>query len=131
MLSGSSSCSETASLASSHITKLRDETTLLNRAEELQSQMELKMIFNFADIGVAALADLKEGQRAVLEQLDLSPRVADHLMNLGFIPGAEVVAARSGPGGDPRVYRVDGIEVALRRDVSSRIVVRALTHSVQ
>jgi Fe2+ transport system protein FeoA len=104
---------------------------LLNRLEELQSQMELKMIFNFADAGIAALADLKEGQSAVLEQLDLAPRVADHLMNLGFIPGVEIVAARSGPGGDPRVYRVDGIEVALRRDVSSRIVVRALSRSVQ
>lgn len=89
------------------------------------------MIFNFADAGIAALADLEEGDRAVLEQLDLAPRIADHLMNLGFIPGVEVVAARCGPGGDPRVYRVDGIEVALRRDVSSRIVVRALSRSVQ
>ena len=103
----------------------------MNRWEELQSQMELKMIFNFDDIGIAALADLKEGQCAILEQLDLAPRVADHLMNLGFIPGVEIVAARSGPGGDPRVYRVDGIEVALRRDVSSRIVVRAHTRTVQ
>ena len=93
--------------------------------------MELKMIFNFTSTGVAALADLREGQRGILEQLDLAPRVAEHLMNLGFIPGVEVVAARSGPGGDPRVYRVDGIEVALRRDVSSRIVIRALTRSVQ
>jgi ferrous iron transport protein A len=122
---------EICSLASSHVTKLGDESTLLNRSEELQSQMELKMIFNFADIGIAALADLEEGQCAVLEQLDLAPRVADHLMNLGFIPGVEIVAARSGPGGDPRVYRVDGIEVALRRDVSSRIVVRALSRSVR
>ncbi len=119
------------SLASSHITRQSDESTLLNRSEELQSQMELKMIFNFEDIGIAALADLEEGQSAVLEQLDLAPRVADHLMNLGFIPGVEIVAARSGPGGDPRVYRIDGIEVALRRDVSSRIVVRALSRSVQ
>ncbi len=119
------------SLASSHITEQSDESTLLNRSEELQSQMELKMIFNFADAGIAALADLEEGQSAVLEQLDLAPRVADHLMNLGFIPGVEIVAARSGPGGDPRVYRVDGIEVALRRDVSSRIVVRALSRLVQ
>ncbi len=89
------------------------------------------MIFNFEDIGSAALADLEEGQCAILEQLDLAPRVADHLMNLGFIPGVEIIAARSGPGGDPRVYRVDGIEVALRRDVSSRIVVRAHTRTVQ
>ena len=29
-------------------------------------------------------------------------------MELGFLPGCVIVAARSAPGGDPRVYRVEG-----------------------
>ncbi len=68
-----------------------------------------------------ALADLKVGQSAILSELDLSPPVAEHLMNLGFVPGLEVKVLRSGPGGDPRIYRVDGTEVAMRRDVSRHI----------
>lgn len=47
-------------------------------------------------------------------------------MNLGFVPGLEVTVLRSGPGGDPRVYRVDGTEVAMRRDVSRHIHVEMI-----
>ena len=73
-----------------------------------------------------ALADLNVGDRAVVEELELAEPVAEHLMNLGFVPGLEVTVARSGPGGDPRIYRVDGTEVAIRRDVSRHIHVQML-----
>jgi Fe2+ transport system protein FeoA len=72
------------------------------------------------------LADLQVGDRAILGDLQLAPPVADHLMNLGFVPGFEVTVLRSGPGGDPRVYRVDGTEVAMRRDVSRHIQVQMI-----
>ena len=36
-------------------------------------------------------------------------------MELGFLPGNEIVLGRKAPGGGPRVYRVDGSEVALRQ----------------
>jgi ferrous iron transport protein A len=42
-------------------------------------------------------------------------------MELGFIPGGPVSAAFSAPGGDPRVFRVEGAEVALRRETALRI----------
>jgi Fe2+ transport system protein FeoA len=45
-------------------------------------------------------------------------------MEMGFIPGHRVSAARSAPGGDPRVFRVDGAEIALRRETARRILVR-------
>ena len=32
-----------------------------------------------------------------------------------------VLAAFSAPGGDPRVFRVDGAEIALRRETALRI----------
>jgi ferrous iron transport protein A len=84
--------------------------------------MKLKMISTFRRAAMA-LSDLTEGSSGVLAELDLPPRVAEHLMNLGFIPGVEVTVARSGPGGDPRIYRVDGAEVALRRDLARHIAV--------
>ncbi len=85
------------------------------------------MIFNFISDcktpSPVALSELRDGETALVYDFSLAPNVADHLMNLGFVPGVEVVPTRSGPGGDPRVYRVDGSEVALRRDVSQKISV--------
>lgn len=88
----------------------------------------LKMIFNFksSEPVQISLDELRHGARAIVHEFQLAASVADHLMNLGFIPGVEVEVTRSGPGGDPRIYKVDGTEVALRREVSQKIVVRPL-----
>lgn len=71
-----------------------------------------------------ALSELREGEHAVLDRLELNPEDAQRMMELGFLPGARVSAARSAPGGDPRVYRVDGSEFAMRRDTASRLMLR-------
>jgi ferrous iron transport protein A len=70
------------------------------------------------------LADLCEGQTAVLEAIDLPHELSDRLMELGFLPGSPVTAARSAPGGDPRVFRVDGSEIALRKETAARLTVK-------
>jgi ferrous iron transport protein A len=62
----------------------------------------------------------------VLGELALPPDDAARLMELGFLPGSRVVAVRAAPGGDPRVFRVDGAEVALRRETARRLLLRAL-----
>ena len=92
------------------------------------------MIFNFIfgrrkagpPAQAQALADLQVGESAVLSDLEVSAPIAEHLMNLGFVPGLVVKVLRSGPGGDPRVYRVDGTEVAMRRDLSRNIDVELI-----
>jgi Fe2+ transport system protein FeoA len=87
------------------------------------------MVFNFMKHvrhSVHTLSDLAVGERGILEDFNMPQTIAEHLMNLGFVPGLEVLVARSGPGGNPRVYRVDGTEVALRRDLSRCIAVRPL-----
>lgn len=71
----------------------------------------------------APLSDMEVGGRGVLGEFDVPEHVAEQLMNLGFVPGMEVMVAQSGPGGDPRVYRVDGAEVALRGDLAKLIAV--------
>jgi ferrous iron transport protein A len=70
------------------------------------------------------LADLKEGQQGVLDRIDLPDHTARRLMELGFVPGHLVSAAKSAPGGDPRVFRVDGSEVALRRETARHLRIR-------
>lgn len=88
------------------------------------------MLFNFMKVRAArlghTLGDLAVGESGILEDFDMPQSIAEHLINLGFVPGLEVLVARSGPGGNPCVYRVDGTEVALRRDLSRCIAVRPL-----
>jgi ferrous iron transport protein A len=73
----------------------------------------------------STLADLVPGQCGVLTLLDLPDADAQRLMELGFLPGTVIVAARSAPGGDPRVYRVEGTEFALRCDTAGHMQVDA------
>ena len=77
-----------------------------------------------AGIGQRSLADLSTGERCILDRLDLPEDVARRLMELGFLPGNEIIPARRAPGGGPRVFRVDGSEVALRDDTAARLYVR-------
>ncbi len=72
----------------------------------------------------ASLVQLPRGRQGVIVGLELPEDVARRLMELGFVPGNTVVAARSAPGGDPRVYRIDGAEVALRHETAAHILVR-------
>lgn len=74
--------------------------------------------------GVRTLHELKRGESGILERLDLPEDDARRLMELGFLPGHVVTPAHSAPGGDPRVFRVDGSEVALRRETALRLIVR-------
>ena len=68
-----------------------------------------------------SLADLRRGQEAVLERIDLPTDLAARLMELGFVPGMRVSAGHSAPGGDPRVFRLDGTEIALRRETARHL----------
>ena len=70
------------------------------------------------------LMELKAGESGVLERIDLPEEDARRLMELGFLPGHAVSPGHSAPGGDPRVFRVDGSEVALRRETARRLMLR-------
>lgn len=67
------------------------------------------------------LSEVEVGGSGVLQRLDLSEDVSDHLAHLGFLPGAEFKVLRRAPAGDPTVYRIDGVEVGLRRETARHI----------
>lgn len=69
----------------------------------------------------SSLADLIHGQQAVISGFNLPEDFSRRLMELGFLPGGLVRAGRTAPGGDPRVFEVDGSEVALRRETARQI----------
>lgn len=75
-----------------------------------------------------SLAELKNGEHGIIDRIDLPHDVAQRLMELGFLPGTVVTRALSAPGGDPRVFRVDGSEVALRRETAAKLLLRLNTH---
>lgn len=70
-----------------------------------------------------ALSDMRVGQSGILEAVELPDKVSDHLAHLGFLPGANVEVLRRAPAGDPTVYRIDGVEVALRKETARHITV--------
>ena len=74
-----------------------------------------------AEVETMALSEIAVGESAMVASLELSPEVGDHLMHLGFLPEATVEVLRRAPAGDPTVYRVEGAEIALRRETARHI----------
>jgi ferrous iron transport protein A len=74
---------------------------------------------------VSALTDLRIGETAILVALDLPESVQNYLMHMGFVPNALVTAMRRAPAGDPTIYGIDGMEIALRRETAEAIRVRS------
>lgn len=61
------------------------------------------------------LADLVAGQRArIAGFLEMSP-VVERIMQLGVLPGGDVVMLRRAPSGDPLEVRVLDYSLSLRR----------------
>jgi len=73
---------------------------------------------------ITALCDAKVGSAGVVERVDLPEEVCHHLAHLGFLPGTSVEILRRAPAGDPRVYRIDGVEVGLRNETAKHIFLR-------
>ena len=73
---------------------------------------------------VRVLSELNVGESGILVALDLPESVQNHLMHMGFVPNALVTALRRAPAGDPTVYNIDGMEIALRHETAGAIRVR-------
>jgi ferrous iron transport protein A len=78
---------------------------------------------------LSVLSELNIGESGVLLALDLPESVQNHLMHMGFVPDARVTALRRAPAGDPTVYAVDGMEIALRVETAKAIRLRSLSAS--
>ena len=91
---------------------------------DTETKMQLSGNSSLTETTPATLMDLERGQAAVLDRIDLPGDDARRLMELGFLPGTRVTAGLSAPGGDPRVFQVDGSEIALRRETAKRLRVR-------
>jgi ferrous iron transport protein A len=91
--------------------------------EHTETKMQLSVNCPQPELLPASLVDLRRGDAAILDRIDLPVDDARRLMELGFVPGAQITAGRSAPGGDPQVFQVDGSEIALRRETARRLSV--------
>jgi DtxR family Mn-dependent transcriptional regulator len=78
--------------------------------------------------GVMPLTDLPSGVAADIVALDPAFRgfARRRLLDLGFTPGARIRSELATFTGDPRAYRLRGTTIALRREQSDRVLVKAL-----
>jgi len=101
--------------------------TISRRPFHTEFDLQLSVKNGSAHNGHASrtLDRLRDGEEAVLDHIDLPEDDARRLMELGFLPGTLIQAARRSPFGDPRVFRVDGSEVALRRETAAHLILRS------
>ena len=82
-------------------------------------------VCNSDRIGRILKSDYSGRSCGVLVTLALPESVQNHLMHMGFVPDALVTVLRRAPAGDPTVYGVDGMEIALRHETAEAIRVRS------
>lgn len=70
---------------------------------------------------LTTLNALPVGQRGRICALHAAAQQRRRLLDLGFVPGAEVTALQAAPWGDPVAYGVCGAVVALRSADARRI----------
>jgi ferrous iron transport protein A len=99
------------------------------RLQHTEAMLQLSGNKDFSPAPFATLLDLRRGDAAILEGIDLPSDEARRLMELGFLPGTRITAGYAAPGGDPRVFQVDGSEIALRRETARRMKVRPAASS--
>ncbi len=91
---------------------------------DLHMQVVVKKESLAAEHAARPVTTLKRGEPGILDRIELPEPDARRLMEMGFLPGHTVIPARSAPGGDPRVYQVDGSEIALRRETARHLILR-------
>ncbi len=86
---------------------------------------DLQMSFKKGKRRPLSVADLGVDEEGILGRIDLPADLGGRLMEMGFLPGHPVKAVRSAPSGDPRVYLVEGAEIALRRETSIHLLLES------
>ena len=67
------------------------------------------------------LAELELRQRASVRSVSGAGRVSVRLLEMGFVPGVEVVLVKRAPFGDPLELRLRGGHVSLRRAEAAQV----------
>jgi Fe2+ transport system protein FeoA len=75
-------------------------------------------------VAVKKLDDLRTGDRGIIERITGTGKFRQRLMEMGFVPGAEIVVEKYAPLKDPIEYILKGYHVSLRHTEAEKIIVR-------
>lgn len=70
-----------------------------------------------------ALSDLNTGESGIVREISQTNELRLRLLDLGLVPGTEVLCVLKSPLGDPVAYSVRGALIALRCDDSQDIII--------
>jgi len=68
------------------------------------------------------LSELKAGERAVITNFE-SSELELKLMEMGCLPGEEIIVEQIAPLGDPISVRIAGYSLSLRKNEANQIIV--------
>lgn len=77
------------------------------------------------------LAEIKEGQSAVLTEIGGHGALRQHFLDMGLIPGTKVTYVKAAPMGDPIEYRIWDYELTLRLSEAEQILVTDVQNAVE
>ena len=72
------------------------------------------------------LAEIKEGESAILTEIGGAGALRQHFLDMGVIPGAEITLVKFAPMGDPIEFRIHEYELTLRVDDAKQIGIEKL-----
>ena len=72
------------------------------------------------------LGELPAGARALVVEVRRGGKHQRRMLDMGFVPGADVTVLRKAPLGDPIEYRVKGTAIALRQTDANSVMVEEL-----
>lgn len=70
------------------------------------------------------LAELIQGNTAVVSEITSSGSIRRRLQDIGLIPGTKVLCVQKSPLGDPTAYSIRGAVIALRCEDSSCVIIQ-------
>jgi Fur family ferric uptake transcriptional regulator len=82
-------------------------------------------------MAVRRLNELRTGERGIIERVTGMGRFRHRLMEMGFVPGAEVLVEKYAPLKDPIEYVLKGYHVSLRHEEAEKVLVRELEEELR
>jgi ferrous iron transport protein A len=73
------------------------------------------------------LSELEIGQKATIRRFE-DDEIFLKLMEMGFLPGENVIIEQVAPMGDPIAIQIAGYQVSLRLNEASKIIVEPINH---
>lgn len=80
---------------------------------------------------VRKLNELQTGDRGIIVRITGTGRFRQRLMEMGFVPGAEIIVEKYAPLKDPIEYVLKGYHVSLRHEEAERVLVRGTEEEAQ